>query len=63
MWRIAFEDGLMMVMDDQNQGYDCLDLDGCTLEAAGAQIDGWARQYAFNVEAAKRELAEYYPQL
>ncbi len=24
----------MMVMDDQNQGYDCLDLDGCTLEAA-----------------------------
>jgi hypothetical protein len=61
--RIVIEDGLMMVMDDQNQGYDCLDMCDCSLEEADAQIDRWAAQYRFDVAVAKRELVEYYPDL
>jgi hypothetical protein len=61
--QIVFEDGLMMVMDDQNQGYDCLDVTDCSLEEASAQIDRWAAQYAFDVESAKRQLAEYASEL
>ena len=34
--QIVFEDGLMMVLDAENQGYDCLDLDSCPLDVAGA---------------------------
>ena len=61
--RIVFEDGLMMVMDDQNQGYDCLDLGDCSLDYANGQIDRWAAEYTFDVAAAKHELAEYFDAL
>lgn len=61
--RIVFEDGLMLVMDVQHQGYDCLDLNDCLLQEADAQIDRWAGEYAFDVEAAKRGLAAYFPEL
>lgn len=64
MMRISFEDGLMMVMDDQNQGYDCFVLrDNCPVDEATEQIQRWATQYAFDVEGARRELAAYFDDL
>ena len=63
MLRIVLEDGLMMVMDDQHQGYDCLDLGDCSLEYANGQIERWAAEYTFDVEVARRELAEYFAAL
>lgn len=61
--RIVFEDDLMLVMDVEHQGYDCRDLNDCSFEEAQAQIDRWAGEYAFDVEAAKRGLVAYYPEL
>lgn len=61
--RIVFEDGLMMVMDVEHQGYDCRDLNDCSLQEAQAQIDRWASEYEFDVEVAKRGLVAYYPEL
>jgi hypothetical protein len=61
--QIVFEDGLMTVMDDRNQGYDCLDLENWSLEDANAQIDLWSGEYAFDVEAAQRDLAAYFAEL
>jgi hypothetical protein len=63
MMRIDFEDGLMTVMDGQNQGHDCLDLSDCSLEYAEAQIDRWAAEYAIDATSAKQELAEYFQAL
>lgn len=57
--QVVFEDGLMFLMDDQNQGYDCLDVCDSSIEDATARIDHWALQYAFDVETAKQELAKY----
>jgi hypothetical protein len=61
--QVVFEDGLMLIMDLEHQGYDCLDLGDCRLEEAAAQIDRWAREYAFDVDRAKRGLAAYFPEL
>jgi hypothetical protein len=61
--RVVFEDGLMLLMDDQDQGYDGLDVCDSSIEDANAQIDRWATQYTFDVEAAKRELATYLSEL
>ncbi len=47
-----------MVLDAENPGYDRLNLDGCPPELAGAQIDGRSNQCEFDVEVAKRGLAE-----
>ena len=57
--RVVFEDGLMLLMDEQNEGYDCVDVCDSSIDDANAQIDRWATHYAFDVEAAKRDLATY----
>jgi hypothetical protein len=61
--QVVFEDGLMLLMDDRNQGYDCVDVCEASIEDATGQIDRWAEQYAFDVEAAKHELAAYLSKL
>jgi hypothetical protein len=60
---VVFEDGLMLLMDDQNQGYDSVDVCDSKFEDATARIDQWATEYAFDIEAARRELASYPSEL
>jgi hypothetical protein len=61
--RIEFADGLMMVMDDENKGYDAHLVDPEAQDEAERKIDEWAAEYTINVARAKRELRELIRQM
>src|SRR4051794_30159453 len=50
--RIVIEDGLMMVMDAGNNGYDCCNLCDCTEEFAVTTLGRWAHNYVSDIESA-----------
>jgi hypothetical protein len=59
--QILFEDGMILVWDEDGDGIDCHEI-GATDQAqsrAERQIDRWARKYEFDVEDVKRQLADY----
>ncbi len=56
---IEITDGMMVVMDDDGNGYDGHLLD-TGLRAAKRKIQEWTGQYTFDVAATYRLLSEYY---
>ena len=61
--RIVIEDGMMMVMDNDGNGYDCHVLGDVPAPGAEEQIDRWADEYRFDVARAKREIRNYVQEL
>ena len=63
--QILFEDGMILVWDQDGDGIDCHEI-GATDRAqskAERQIDRWARKYEFDVADVKRRLVEYIREL
>jgi hypothetical protein len=59
--QILFEDGMILVWDEDGDGIDCHEI-GATDRAqsrAERQIDRWARKYEFDVADVKRQLGDY----
>ncbi len=61
--RIEFADGLMMIMDDENHGYDAHLVEPDAQDEAERKIDDWADEYTIDVARAKRELREIICQM
>src|SRR5688572_10718018 len=63
--QILFEDGMILVWDEDGDGIDCHEI-GATDQAqsrAQRQIDRWAKKYEFDVANIKRHLADYIREL
>ena len=63
--QILFEDGMILVWDEDGDGIDCHEL-GPSDQAqsqAERQIDRWARKYEFDAADVKRQLANYIREL
>lgn len=56
--RVVFEDGLMMLMDEENKGHDCMTLGRDKVKQCHEMIDYWANYYKLNRTKYHKRRAE-----
>jgi hypothetical protein len=58
MHAIEITNDLMMVLDEDGNGYDCYEM--TSLAEAQSQLEKWKDEYSFNYDEAQVAVAEFF---